>query len=144
MEEKKIMKYSKDVELSLLKIQIEAAQSREENKPKEIERFRFIFMKDEKHIEITWKPKFTRKSIVNGMELLDKGLMNITEFPQYLRDLATKSNDGPVKMRISYTIMETLDKENKPVSYRFIQSLKQLEEWEILENKPTIETIEDI
>jgi len=124
MEEKpKKTENVKDKEKNLVKIQSETEEQ-------QMKRIKFIFEDD---FIVTWKPKVEKKEYINGIELIKKCSMEITDMPLKLIKLAQQVNkQGYVKLKISYKVMTTVDGDGNPVKYRFIISEKTFNSWEIL------------
>ena len=84
---------------------------------------------------ITWKPKVKKESFEGGFKVVRAVPMEKPFIPKILTEIATLCTDkGQIRAKVSYTYWKT-EKDGQPITYRFINSEKILEKWEILDEE---------
>ena len=133
MEEDKKTEQVKDKTIIITSVELESNP----NNPAEINRVRFKADIG----DITWKPKMEDIKYIDGLKQIGKKPATIEGLPSIIKLMGkTIQTKGSIKFRnVSYMVMNTVDAENTPVKYRFINSEKILEKWEIVLPEPVIE-----
>ena len=81
---------------------------------------------------ITCKPKKESKEMVKGMEIINSVPMDIDDLPQKIFDIIKVINEkGCAKVTAAYVVMTT-EVDGKEMQYRFLNSVKQLDNWELV------------
>lgn len=81
--------------------------------------------------DITHKPKIEKKQFQNGIEVISRTEPCIDDLPQIIKDIAkVVSETGKCEVVGAYSIWNT-EKDGEPVTYRFVQGEKMLNEWVI-------------
>jgi len=94
-----------------------------------ISRIKFIY--DDGYI--SWKPTIEKTSKIDGFEQVTKEKMTMELIPLKLRDIAKKINENEVcKVKVQYLIFNK-DVDGEPKTYRFLNSIKLFDKWEIQE-----------
>lgn len=90
---------------------------------------------------VTCKPKKETKEMVRGIEVINSVPMAIEDLPQKVFDLIREINEkGSVKVKASYNIFPT-EVDGEVVTYRFLNSIKQIEKWEVISPSIPVEKI---
>jgi hypothetical protein len=86
--------------------------------------------------DITYKPKINRTEFREGLKINKKEPCLIDDLPDKVKQIAKKTQEvGIVTVLVSYQVWNTtVDGEKK--TYRYIQSSKTLDKWQIIEEKP--------
>ena len=85
--------------------------------------------------EITWKPKMTKEEYRGGIKILTTLPCEVDILPKRIVEFGKLLSDkGKIKVIGDYTKMKA-DKDGEVVYYRFINSEKTLNEWEIVKEK---------
>lgn len=79
----------------------------------------------DEELDLTYKPKIRteEKTVFNGLAVIKKFSKSITleELPKKLYQLNKLINsDGEVKILTDYTIMNTVNRDDEPISYKFL------------------------
>ena len=92
---------------------------------------------------ITWKPKHTTHSYEGGIKVTKTVPMEKDLIPKLVQQIALESNEkGAVKVIVAYNYM-VVEKDGKDVTYRFLNSEKTLEKWQIIPEEVKQETVKD-
>ncbi len=127
MEEKEFVN---DAEIVVSKVLLET-------NPKEPEEVNRVVMETEKG-RITYKPKIEKTEFRDGFQITRKQPCKYTEMPLLLLDIAKQiQKTSRCKVKASYNVWNT-EQDGSPVTYRFIQSEKTLDKWEILKEQDEV------
>jgi len=111
----------KDVEFTINKMEFEVRKSR-------------LVMETSKG-RITVKPMKETTESVRGLIVKGKSPMTINDLPERVFELIRIINEkGSVKVKGSYQCFDA-EKDEEVITYRFLNSIKQLESWEIINNE---------
>ena len=92
---------------------------------------------------ITWKPKHTTHSYEGGIKVTKTVPMEKDLIPELVTKIALESNEkGAVKVIVAYSYM-VVEKDGKDVTYRFLNSEKTLDNWQIIPEEVTTERVGD-
>ena len=120
MEEKTETKHVKDVLLQIQGMQWEVSKGR-------------LVINTDKG-RITCRPKKEVKSMVKGLEMIETTPMTIEDLPEKVFQVMRLVNEkGSVKVNASYQCFDTTT-DNVTNTYRFLNSIKQFENWEVVED----------
>lgn len=133
-EEKKEHEAAKDVEIIVTSVETELLTGSNQA----IKRMKFVSDVG----DITWKPKITKSEYQGGIKVLQTLPMEIDLIPKKVHEIGTSCQEkGRCKVKATYQIWNTTQ-DGKPVTYRFIGSLKMFEKWEVLDDPATpVETV---
>jgi len=85
---------------------------------------------------ITCKPKKPIKEMIKGMEVTKQVPMETIEVAETIsRFTKIIGEKNFVKVKASYVVMFA-EKDGKEVKYRYLNSIKQLEKWEVVASSP--------
>lgn len=125
--EKKEFEIVKDLEVNIKGAEVETNQYN----ATEVKKITFNSDKG----PITWKPKIRRSRIIDGLKITNVGPMELNDLPKKVYEIADRASSlGSIKVKVSYSTMKT-EKDNTPVTYRFINSLETFNRWVILEQQ---------
>lgn len=131
MEEKKEFIEGAEVIVSTVELKMNSRN------PDSIDKVTFISDKG----NITWKPKIQRSHYEGGFKVTETVAMEKDFIPEKLSNIAQIANEtGKVKLKVCYHTWQT-EMDGNPITYRFILSLKQFEEWEIIKEEVKTETV---
>lgn len=84
--------------------------------------------------KITWKPKVTKETFEGGFKVVRQVCMERELLPKKLVEMAQIcSEQGSCKAKVAYNWWKT-EQDGKMETYRFIQSMKTFDKWEIIKN----------
>ena len=103
----------------------------ERNNPDVIAKIRF----DTSVGDITHKPKIEKQIKRKGIPVNQVQQCTLDEIPAKVEEIYNRIQElGQVAVKASYSVWNTTDKENDPVTYRFVQYGAELDKWEIQED----------
>lgn len=113
---------AKDVEVTIKGVKLELWDE------EKIKKIRF----DTDRGDITWKPKATASKIVGGFVIETSEPMRYSEIPPKLADIGKKCQEnGSCKVKLTYFVFKK-EVDGEEMTYRYINSIKVFEKWEIL------------
>lgn len=82
--------------------------------------------------KITFKPKETTEEFVDGIKVTGVVPAKLVSIPDKIKEIASEvQKKGKAIVKASYRIWNT-ETDGKPVTYKFIQGSKMLDEWKIV------------
>jgi len=90
---------------------------------------------------ITWKPRLTKSSYEGGFKVSKSVAMEKGLVPELVTKIAQLANEkGSIKVLVAYNYWVTM-KDGEKVTYRFLNSAKTLEQWQIIPEDVTTEEV---
>lgn len=125
----------KDAEFEITGVDLEMNPQKES----EVKRIRFKTNKG----DITWKPKVTKKQLMDGLTILKTVSMELGQLPKKLSEIGEITSDkGRIKVKGQYSKGVAIQDGNE-ITYRFITSGKTFDKWELIKEKVEEEVITD-
>ena len=122
--EKTEFKQAKDQKMTLIGITLETSKDN-----LHVDRVRFVTERG----DITYRPSITKEEFRDGFKVKSEETPLISELHPKIKDLARLVQaKGKQNLICNYTYMEE-DQDGQPKTYRFINNVKILEEWRLVD-----------